>query len=107
VNIFDKIWRGETYSVAGKKKGALVAITRRNREVLDYMRDFFAKNDQLPPCWKIAEYFGWASHNAAQTHISKLEAFGLIVRNEVGNFKFPSAALQTGKPGAVQEMEAA
>ena len=32
--------------------------TRRNLQVLGYMRDFFAQNDQLPPMAHIAAHFG-------------------------------------------------
>ena len=36
--------------------------------LLAYMRDFLAKEDQLPPVPLVAKHFGWASANGAQFH---------------------------------------
>lgn len=56
--------------------------------VLRYMREFFERNDQLPPMESIREHMGWASQNAATTHVARLERAGLIERNEVGKYRF-------------------
>lgn len=63
-------------------------ITRNQRAVYEYLRRFFAENDQLPPCHVIAEYFGWASANAAQNYLAALERKGFIERNAVGKYRF-------------------
>ncbi len=56
--------------------------------VLRYMREFFERNDQLPPMEFISAHMGWASPNAAATHVARLERAGLIERNEVGKCRF-------------------
>jgi SOS-response transcriptional repressor LexA len=62
--------------------------TARNHDVMDFMRAFFAENDQLPPMAHIAAHFGWASTMAAQMHINSLEKHGLIERNACGKYRF-------------------
>ena len=56
--------------------------------VYDFMREFFRENDQLPPCRVIADKFGFASLNAAQTHLDSLARRGLIEKNAVGKWRF-------------------
>ena len=67
------------------RKGQLGASSRA---VLRYMHEFFERNDQLPPVWLISRHMGWASPNAAVTHVARLERAGLIERNEVGKYRF-------------------
>lgn len=62
--------------------------SRKNLEVLAYMREFFEANDQLPPVMRISRNFGWASLNAAQLHVDALIRHGLIERNAVGKLRF-------------------
>lgn len=59
--------------------------TPTQRKVLDYLRVFLRLNDQLPPSSAIAEAFGWASSNAARTHLVFLERKGHLTRNELGH----------------------
>lgn len=54
-------------------------------KVLAYMVKFLELNDQLPPMAKIAEDFGWASPNAADTHVKAMEKKGYLTRNELNN----------------------
>lgn len=68
-------------------------LTQRQRQVLDYMRTFLFVNHEPPPVWKIAEDFGWASPNAADTILKRLERAGSIHRNEIGNRMLSKAAL--------------
>ena len=63
-------------------------LTSRQREVLAYMLQFLADNDQLPPMQFIAAHFGFRSPQAAQDHVTALERKGFIERNAVGKFKF-------------------
>ena len=62
--------------------------TRRNLQVLGYMRDFFAQNDQLPPMAHIAAHFGWSSDQSALEHVESLMRHGLIERNACGKCRF-------------------
>ena len=62
--------------------------TERNLDVLNFMREFFAENDQLPPMEHIADHFGWSSPMAAQSHINALVKHGLIERNACGKYRF-------------------
>lgn len=60
-------------------------LTATQAKVLTYMVKFLAVNDQLPHMAKIAEDFGWASTNAAHTHVSAMEKKGYLARNELGH----------------------
>lgn len=52
-------------------------------KVLAYLVKFLQMNDQLPTNAKIAEAFGWASSNSADTHLKALEKKGYLARNEL------------------------
>lgn len=64
------------------------APTSRQLEVLAFMREFFAQNDQLPPNAAIAAHFGWSAPSACGDHIKALTRHGLIERNAVGKLRF-------------------
>jgi SOS-response transcriptional repressor LexA len=81
-------------------------LTARQRQVLDFMRDFHVRNDQLPPMSAISKHFGWKSDNAAKTFADILEAKGYIEKNEVGKYRFtreeqPAAVPLDTLPGAL------
>ena len=59
-------------------------LTHLQAQVLAYLVKFLELNDQLPTA-KIAEAFGWASGNAADTHLKALEKKGYLARNELGH----------------------
>jgi len=61
--------------------------SRKNLEVLAYMREFFRENDQLPPVSRIASYFGM-NVAGADWHIKALLRFGRLERNAVGKLRF-------------------
>jgi SOS-response transcriptional repressor LexA len=63
-------------------------ITKKQQEVLNFMRAFFEEQDQLPPCHVIRDHFGWASDNAAYCFQIALEDRGLIEKNAVGKYRF-------------------
>ena len=65
-----------------------VAASAISLEVLAFMRQFFADNDQLPPMAVIARAFGWVSDAAAQHHMELLARFGHIEKNAVGKWRF-------------------
>ncbi len=76
-------------SKRGKYK---TSITNRQREVLEYMREYFLRNDQLPPRSTVSDHFGWASPNAADEHMGRLRAKGYLGLNENGKYKFSRGA---------------
>ncbi len=64
---------------------AAAPLTRREQQVMDFLRVFLALNDQLPPCRAIAAAFGWTSANAADEVLRSMERKGSLARNELGN----------------------
>ena len=62
--------------------------TVRNLDVLNFMREFLAENDQLPPMAHIAAHFGWSSAQSALEHVESLMRHGLIERNACGKLRF-------------------
>lgn len=66
--------------------------TARNLDVLAFMRQFFAENDQLPPVATVCKHFGWRSLQAGQDHVDALLRHGLIERNAVGKLRFARGA---------------
>ena len=63
-------------------------LTPKQAEVLAFMREFFALNDQLPPASALRTRFGWASDNAAATYLAALAKKGHIEHNAVGKYRF-------------------
>lgn len=66
----------------------MTTLPRRQQQVLDFMREFHADNDQLPPMPEIARHFGFRSANSAVCHAAALERKGMLVRNSIGNLMF-------------------
>lgn len=60
--------------------------------MMDFLRSFYAMNDQLPPARVIADHFGWTSANAAYEHLEGLRRRGFLERNAVGKWKFTAAS---------------
>jgi SOS-response transcriptional repressor LexA len=63
-------------------------LTKRQQQVLGFMREFFMSNDQIPPVYLIQEAFGFASATAATGHVAALARKGFIEKNAVGKWKF-------------------
>ena len=61
--------------------------SRHQLQVLAYLREFFAENDQLPPYSAIAEKFG-IGLTGAEWHVKALIRFGRLKRNAVGKLRF-------------------
>lgn len=78
-------------------------LTTKQAEVLAFMRDFFADNDQLPPANAVRLRFGWASDNAAASYLLTLAKKGYIEHNAVGKYRFTRstacASVATAKSG--------
>lgn len=53
-------------------------LTKRQGEVLDFIRRYLAENDMVPTRSEIAENFGFSSANAAAQHLKALEKKGYI-----------------------------
>lgn len=62
--------------------------TNRSMDVMAFMLGYHQKNDQLPPARVIAQHFGWASTNAAYTHLRTLAKAGFIEKNDAGKYRF-------------------
>lgn len=60
-------------------------LTKRQGEVLDFIKNYLARYSVSPTIRDIAEHFGFRSHNAAAQHVQLIEAKGwLIVRRRSG-----------------------
>ena len=82
-----------SFSVSGhraevRRSLACRPLTGRQQQVLEFMREFFAENDQLPPVKVISDHFGWKSANAAQQHIERLVSLRRLEANAVGKLRF-------------------
>ena len=80
-------------------------LTRQQQCVLDYVRIFFAMNDQLPPMHTIANAFGYFNPNAAADHVKALERAGHLARNELGNLMLASPARNFAAPMQLRELQ--
>lgn len=63
-------------------------LTSVQKMVLEFLRQFHADNDQLPPAQVISDKFGWASSNSAMEMCKRLESAGEIKRNALGKWMF-------------------
>lgn len=55
-------------------------LTKRQREILGFIRDYLGDNNYSPTLEEIAEHFGIASLNAIYKHLNVLEERGFITR---------------------------
>ena len=62
-------------------------MTERQMQYLEFMREFFNENDQLPPIQVLADGMG-VTHNAANDALTRLIRAGEIQRNSVGKWMF-------------------
>ena len=56
-------------------------------KTLEYCREFFARNDQLPPQACVAAHFG-VVEQVGQKYMRELAEAGHLERNEVGKWRF-------------------
>lgn len=62
------------------------ALTAQQSKVLAFIQDFAAANGSAPTRAEIARNFGWASANAAETHVAALARKG-YVELPAGNYR--------------------
>lgn len=55
-------------------------LTKRQRQLLDYLSDFQSKEGLMPSTREIQSHFGFASQTAAMSHLRALERKGAIRR---------------------------
>lgn len=64
------------------------ALSATQKNVLTYMREFFAENDQLPPMEYLKRRFKWNSNRKVLVYYEALSAKGLIEKNITGKYRF-------------------
>lgn len=57
-------------------------LTRRQQDIVDYLRDYQHKTGVMPSTREIQHYFGFASQTAAMSHLRALERKGVIQRHQ-------------------------
>lgn len=57
-------------------------ITKRQKEVLDFIRQYQARHDYAPSLEEIRQYFGLASISTAHFHVKRLEEQGYLTKEE-------------------------
>lgn len=62
-------------------------LTKRQNQILAYLRKYFNDNDQLPPTRVISERFG-IFPNAVNQHLLALEMKGYLEPNQNGKYRF-------------------
>lgn len=77
-----------SYTPATRQFLAQTPLTNRQQQVMDYMREFFAENDQLPPLAMVSKRFGWKSVYSAQLHIEQLVRLRRLEANAAGKLRF-------------------
>jgi repressor LexA len=78
-----KNWRRHKKSCCGSlfiRYNALMAVTRRQKEVLDFLESFVARNGYSPSFEEIARGMGLKSLATVHKHITNLEKKGLLDR---------------------------
>lgn len=53
-------------------------LTKRQKEVLKFIKSFVSKNGYPPTRDDICDNFGWESRNNAEQHLRRLERLGAI-----------------------------
>ena len=67
--------------------GKLTALTPVQIEILAFMREYLAENDQLPPVAQVGAKFGMHT-NGAQWHLAELGRKGALEKNAAGRWRF-------------------
>ena len=63
------------------KKGETMKLTKRQKEILDFVTGFIDQNGYSPSMEEIAEHFHFASLNAVFKHLEALESRGYLHRD--------------------------
>jgi hypothetical protein len=75
--------------------GKLTALTPVQIEILAFMREYLAENDQLPPVAQVGAKFGFHT-NGAQWHLAELGRKGALEKNAAGRWRFARGDTRTG-----------
>lgn len=67
--------------VAAHRTGDLMNLTKRQREIYEYVRGFLSENGYAPSLEEIAEHFGLSSVATVHEHLGNLQAKGLLRRD--------------------------
>lgn len=67
--------------------GKLTALTPVQIEILAFLREYLAENDQLPPVAQVGAKFGMRT-NGAQWHLAELGRKGALEKNAAGRWRF-------------------
>ena len=59
-------------------------ITERQREVYNWVVDFYEEHGVPPTLEEVCQGFGWASPNAARTHLQVIAAKGFLEKTKRG-----------------------
>ncbi len=80
----------------------MAGLTRRQREVLEFVLDQQRGVGSIPTVREIAEHFGFASPNAAAQHLKLIEKKGFIklLKGRARGIIVPAAASEFGRRGA-------
>lgn len=63
-------------------------MSKIQREVYDFLLQYFKLNDQIPSTRAVQQHFRWGSQNSAVNHMRKLSEKGYLARNACGKYKF-------------------
>ena len=63
-------------------------LTQRQKEIYEYLQEYFIDNHHIPTRELIAERFGFRSANAAQEHMSALEKKGYLEKTSERRWRF-------------------
>ena len=80
--------RWPSMPAAGKQQSEL---TEKQLEILAFMREFLAEQDQLPPVSIVGERFGM-NPNGAQWHLAEMARKGALEKNAAGRWRFARGA---------------
>ena len=69
-------------------------LTRRQREVLNMVLEFFATRGRFPTVRELAQELGFASTSTAYSHLQALKRNG-VLRDDNGHMALAPATLQT------------
>lgn len=69
------------------------ALTDKQAEVMDFIRDYFSQYDNFPSTRQITRAFGWGSQSASVGHLRALAAKGHIqqvkLKDQRAFYRFP------------------
>jgi repressor LexA len=73
-------WLDNSPFIHHNRAGVLVPLTKRQKDILDYLTHFLQHQGYSPTLEEIADHFGLASLNGVYKHLRALEARGFIRR---------------------------